>query len=325
MAAWPTIRTEHCSLGGYKVNIPSPQAKEDHAPYPFDVRRLVSVRRINIVLTLIALSLLMINSRQIDRRVRFWLTGKVKIDGLTFYLNPKDGYLTQVVLSYGTYEPEETRVFRSKCRPGDTVIDVGANVGWYTIIASKFVGNNGRVIAFEPEPENFAILKRNVLANGCDNVTLEQKALSNAAGELTLYLDEANKGRHSTVLDWKGKTIKVEALRLDDYLENRFKKVDFVKIDVEGAEPMVLEGMKRAVESNPAIRLVVEFAPERWVAAGHQPEQFLDDLIKQGFLIYIIDEAGRQLVPTTSAELLALFKRQAGVPYTNLFLQRHSD
>ena len=82
-----------------------------------------------------------------------------------------------MVLSSGTYEPEETRLFRSKCRPGDTVIDVGANVGWYTVIASKLVGKKGRVIAFEPEPVNFAILKKNVLANGCENVILELKAL----------------------------------------------------------------------------------------------------------------------------------------------------
>ena len=302
-----------------------PQATKDHAPYRFDLRRLISVRRINIVLTLIAVIFLMMNARQISRRVGFWLTGKVKIDGLTFYLNPKDGYLTQVVLSFGTYEPEETRLFRSKCRPGDTVIDVGANVGWYTIIASKLVGKNGSVIAFEPEPENFAILKRNVLANGCDNVILEQKALSNAAETLTLYLDEVNKGMHSIVFDQKGGTIKVEALRLDDYLENRFKKVDFVKIDVEGAEPMVLEGMKRAIESHPGIRLVVEFAPERVVAAGHQPKQYLEGFIEQGFLIYIIDEGKRQVVPTTPAEILAQFKGDRNLIYTNLFLQRDSD
>ncbi len=302
-----------------------PQATKDYAPYRFDLRRLVSVRRINIVLALIAVTLLMMNARQIGRRVGFWLSGKVNIDGLTFYLNPKDGYLTQLVLSLGTYEPEQTRLFRSKCRPGDTVIDVGANVGWYTIIASKLVGKDGTVIAFEPEPENFAILKRNVLANGCDNVILEQKALSNAAGTLTLYLDELNKGMHSIVSDQRGGAIKVEGLRLDDYLENRFKKVDFVKIDVEGAEPMVLEGMRRAIESHPGIRLVVEFAPERVVAAGHQPKQYLEGFIEQGFLIYIIDEANRQVVPTTPAEILALFKREPDVVYTSLFMQRDSD
>ena len=301
------------------------QTTKNHATYPFDLRRLVSVRKINAVLALIAVALITMNAQQIGRRVGFWWTGKVKIDGLTFYLNPRDSFLTQLVLTSGAYEPEETRLFRSKCRPGDTIIDVGANVGWYTIIASKLVGKNGSVIAFEPDPENFALLKRNTLANGCDNVILEQKALSNASGTLTLYLDESNKGMHSTVFDWKRGGIKVEALRLDDYLENRFKRVDFVKIDVEGAEPMVLEGMKRTIESQPEIRLVVEFAPERVVAAGHQPEKYLEGFIEQGFLISIIDEGKRQVVPTNPAEILARFEGDRNLNYTNLFLQRDSD
>jgi FkbM family methyltransferase len=307
------------------MSFSNPQAEKDHTHYRFDLRRLVSVRRINIILALITLTFITINAGRLSRRVDFWWTGKVNVDGLTFYMHPKDNYLTQFVLFYGTYEPEQTRLFRSKCRAGGTVIDVGANVGWYTVIGSKLVGKNGRVIAFEPEPENFAILKQNVIANGCDNVILEQKALSNVAGDITLYLDEANKGKHSTVFDSKGKVIKVEALRLDDYLENRFKKVDFVKIDVEGAEPMVLEGMQRAIQSNPGIRLVVEFAPERVIATGRQPKQYLEGFINQGFLIYMIDEARRQLVRKTPAEILAVFEANAPDFYTNLSLQRDSD
>ncbi len=127
---------------------------------------------------------------------------------------------------------------------------------------------------------------------------------------------------HSTVFDWKGGGIEVEALRLDDYLEKRFKDVDLVKIDVEGAEPMVLEGMKRAIESHPGIRLVVEFAPERVAAAGHQPRKYLEDLIEQGFLIHIIDEGERRVVPTNPAEILARFEGDKNLNYTNLFLQR---
>jgi FkbM family methyltransferase len=299
-----------------------PRPKEDHAPDRLDLRRLVSVRRINIVLALIAFIFLMVRAPQISRRVNFWLTGCVKIDGLTFYLNPKDRYLTQIVLTSGTYEVEQTRLFQSKCRPGDTVIDVGANVGWYTIIASKLVGKDGIVIAFEPEPESFAILKRNVLANRCDNVILEQKALSNAAGTLSLHLDPVNKGMQSTVFDFKGGTIEVEALRLDDYLGNRFKKIDFVKIDVEGAEPMVLEGMKHAIDSNPGIRLVVEYTPERVIAAGYQPKEYVEGFAKQGFRIYMIDETKLEVVPTTAAEILARFEGDLRGTYTNLFLQR---
>ena len=128
---------------------PAAQAHGPRSPAP---RRSVSVRRVNAVLALVVVALLVGNARQIARRVGFRLTGKVEVDGLTFYLNPKDAYLTQVVLTSGTYESEETRLFRSECRPGDTVVDVGANVGWYTVIASKLVGKGGKVVAFEPDP-----------------------------------------------------------------------------------------------------------------------------------------------------------------------------
>jgi FkbM family methyltransferase len=307
------------------MNSRDSQDTTDNARHRFDLRRMVSLRRINILLILIGFTFITINAGQLSRRIGFWWTGSVRIDGLTFYLSPRNSYLTGVVLSTGTYEPEETRLFRSKCRRGDTVIDVGANVGWYTIIASKLVGKNGRVIAFEPDPESFALLKRNVLANGCDNAILEQKALSNTAGTLTLHLDEENKVMHSTVFDTKGAAIKVEALRLDDYLENRFKNVDFVKIDVEGAEPMVLEGMQRTIQSHPGIRLVIEFAPERVIATGRQPKQYLEGFINQGFRISIIDEAERQMLPTTPTRLLAAFEANPPGTYTNLFLQRGAD
>jgi FkbM family methyltransferase len=308
------------------MSFSNPQAKDNHAPRRSGLQRFVSVRRLNIVfgLTLFTLFVTLIVTGQVGRRVEFWWTGKVEVDGLTFYLNPNDDSLNQALFWSGTYEPEETQLLRSKCRPGGTVIDVGANVGWYTIIASKVVGKNGRVIAFEPEPENFAILKRNVLVNGCDNVTVEQKALSDATGTLTLY-QNANSVLHSTVFDWKQGAISVEALRLDDYLENRFGKVDFVKIDVEGAEPMVLDGMRRTIQSNPSICLVVEFAPKRVIATGRQPKQYLEDFINQGFLIYMIDEKKRQLVRKTPAEILAVFEANAFYVYTNLFLQRDSD
>jgi len=303
---------------------PQPATGRVHSRW--ELRRLVSARRLNTLLALITLAALAINAGQIGRRVGFWWTGRVAIDGLMFYLNPGDNYLTELVLYSGTYESEQTRLFRSECRPGDTVIDVGANIGWYTVIASKLVGNAGRVIAFEPDPENFAILERNVLANGCGNVSIEQKALSNVAGTLTLYLDQENKGTHSTVFRRKGgRSVQVEALRLDDYLKNRCKKVDLVKVDVEGAEPMVLEGMTRTIESSPGIRLVVEFAPERVIAVGRQPEQYLKGFADHGFLIYVIDEEKCQVIPATPGGILAPYERSSHERYTNLFLKRISD
>lgn len=285
-------------------------------------RRKVSLRKVNTALAAVALVLGLANAGTLGRRFDFWRTGKVRVGGLTYYLNPADQYLTREVLAGGEYEPEQTRLFKAQCRPGDTVIDVGANVGWYTVLASKLVGDTGRVVAFEPDPESFAFLERNAAANGCGNVTLERKALSDAPGVLTLHLHEGNKGRHSTVFGFKGGDVDVEAVRLDDYLAGKAGRVDLVKVDVEGAEPAVLDGMARTLEAHRGVRLVVEFAPDRVAAVGRDPRAYLDRFADQGFVIRLIDEAGRRITPTTPAALLAAFAGPHQGSYTNLFMSR---
>ena len=111
------------------------------------------------------------------RWITYQVHGYIVVDGLTMYLNPRDRVITPSMLAYGTWEPVETSLLLDNLRPGDTVIDVGANVGYYTLLAARKVGPRGKVVAFEPDPESFSFLKRNVKANGFTNVVLEQKGL----------------------------------------------------------------------------------------------------------------------------------------------------
>jgi FkbM family methyltransferase len=223
--------------------------------------------------------------------------------------------LTQIVLHSGIWEPEETRSFCERVRPGDTVIDVGANVGWYTVLASRLVGEQGKVIAFEPDPINFAFLKRNVEANGCRNVVLEQKALSNEPGTLRLFLSTKNKGMHSTAMqlgDSAGQ-IDVEAVRLDDYLQQRDLVADVVKIDV-------LDGMTRLLQEDRRMTLFMEFAPDRLAASGYEALPLVDRLKEQGFRIWQIDK--NLIRPAANAGQIYQRLVDEHHIYTNLLLYR---
>ena len=271
-------------------------------------------------LILLGLTVLVIlNSRELERRVRFWCTGTVRVDGLVFHLNTDDEFLTEVVLEHGEWEPEDTRLICDRLKRGDTVIDVGANIGWYTIYASRIVGKEGLVVAFEPDPTNFALLKRNVQANGCENVRLEQKALSNERGTLTLFRHESNKGMHSLLtLNQTEDSIEVEAIPQDEYLGNRLH-VNLVKMDVEGAEGLVLDGMCRTLSANPHMQVMMEFAPARLRDAGYDPKALLERLVRHGFNVYDIHGAGGQREPTGLNDLFARLARER-LAFTNLLL-----
>src|SRR5262249_42101912 len=131
-------------------------------------------------------------------RVNDWVLSRVKtrraiVDGHIMYLDARDSL--DLSLNH-VYEPFETELVQSLVHENDTVVDVGANIGYYTLIFARLVGPRGRVFAFEPDPGNFALLKKNVEANRYKNVVLVNAALSDEPATLKLYLSEENRGDH---------------------------------------------------------------------------------------------------------------------------------
>lgn len=127
-------------------------------------------------------------------------------------------------------------------------LDIGANVGKYTVIVGKELEKSGKVFSFEPEPSNLAALKRNVELNGLNNIVILPLACSDEQGSLSFYLDKTNTGGHSLVKKTKNKII-VNAERLDIIIkEKKIKDVRLIKIDVEGAEMRVLQGAKELLK-----------------------------------------------------------------------------
>jgi FkbM family methyltransferase len=266
--------------------------------------RIITVMAVSVAL------LVTLNAGQIGRRVRFKATGLVQADGFTLRLDPKDEIITQAILRDGSWEKSETAVIRRLLQPGDTFVDVGANMGWYTLVASKAVGSTGRVISFEPAPSSYSLLQRNVKDNGCRNTTLEAKALSDKRGTLRLHLGETNKGHNSIIKSSATRGfVDVEALTLDEYLGSVPGVISLVKIDTEGAEGFILDGMAETFKRNPGMALVMEYHPSLMRLAGFDPEKVLGKFYGRGYTVEAIEpETGRtkqikvdNIKPLTSA------------------------
>ena len=175
------------------------------------------------------------------------------VQGHKMFLDSMDSLSLSV---FGIYEPLETELIKTELKAGDVFLDIGAHIGYYTLIAAEQVGHNGKVIAFEPEPTNFSLLKKNVEMNGYQNVILIQKAVTSRSEKGRLFLSNTNTGNH-TLLDYYNdrNSIEIETISLDDYFNDYEGYVDFVKIDVEGAEATVIQGMTALLQKNEKIKI----------------------------------------------------------------------
>jgi len=246
--------------------------------------------------------------------------------GIKMYLDPRDSVITPTILSTGSWEADETAWFLRSVKPGDTFVDVGANVGYYTIIGSRLVGDKGKVYAFEPEPESFALLQKNVRLNGLTNVVLEQKALSNRKGVIKLFIADLNKGDHR-IYQPEGESrpsVEVEAVRLDEYFKGQKRGIDVLKMDTQGAEGVILEGMTGLLEGRPdGPTIFMEFWPHALKEMGTDPGALLKTLQSYHYQFYYFNPKGREgLTRIEPADLLAAYPVEASQAQLNLMVLR---
>jgi FkbM family methyltransferase len=217
-------------------------------------------------------------------------------------------------------------LFLRVVKPGDTFVDAGANVGYYTVIGSRLVGEKGKVYAFEPDPTNFALLQKIVQLNGLTNVVLEQKALSNRKGRLKLFIAEQNKGDHRIYQpDGESRpSLEVEAIRLDEYFKDHTRGIDVLKTDTQGAEGVILEGMTGLLEGRTdGPTIFMEYWPHGLAGMGTDAGALLKKLQSYDYKLYDItpkDNKGLRLVDP--ADLLAAHPSDDISSQTNLLLLR---
>ncbi len=199
----------------------------------------------------------------------------VKIHGFEMFLDKRDS----LGLSLTEFEPETVIIFKQFVKPGDTVLNVGANIGYFSLLASKL---GASVLAFEPEPESFSLLKKNIAHNN-SKISAFNNAVSDKNQRVKLYLNPDNLAGHSLNQRKENqKYIEVEAVVLDDFIDPD-KKIDFVKIDIEGEEYRAFLGMRRILADNPGIKIIAEY---------HNYHQLVDLLVEQGFKLYTIESKG---------------------------------
>ena len=221
-------------------------------------------------------------------------------------------------------EPTLTRFVQATVKPGDTVLDVGANIGYFTLLFARAVGAGGRVVALEPDPQNVALLTRNVERNGyADRVTILPCAAWDASGPLRLFRSDENRGDHHVYDTGDGReSLTIDALRLDDYapLAER-PPVALVKMDIQGAEYRALLGMRALLERSRDVVLLTEFWPAGLINAGTPPGAYLDLLERLGFTLFDVPDDGDTMSVTTPAALLERYRAERD-DATNLICRR---
>lgn len=206
--------------------------------------------------------------------------------GTLLYLDEKDRLITPHLLLNRVFEPEVSQLAETLVRPGDTVVDVGANIGYYTCSFGRCVGPTGRVLAFEADPNICGLLRDNIMINNIFGWTsYSNVAISSKQGTLKMYRRILFQGNTSiirvppAILSAYGDTdeeFEIPCASLDNLLHEYDRPIALIKIDVEGSERLVLEGMRGLVERNPGIRIILEWALWTIRDSGSTPEEMWD-------------------------------------------------
>ncbi len=215
------------------------------------------------------------------------------------------------------YEGEVVRFLLKRVNRGDVVVDVGANVGYFTILLARLVGSTGKVVSFEPDPLNFEILLRNIGENHIANVHCEMMAVANRVGEMPLFKNPTQTTGHSLVRHFSEKRwTPVKVTTLDAYISEHKLSPKLVKVDAEGAESLVLEGMAETIRHNRGMCVLFEFAEAYLREMGSEPTDLLRILECYGLEVFTIERQGTlrpfefcETRPEEHSSLLVAFNR----------------
>ncbi|MFC4034051.1 FkbM family methyltransferase [Streptomyces polygonati] len=210
--------------------------------------------------------------------------------GPRFAVDTQD-LIQRYVYLFGVWEPRMTQWLRRRLRPGDTFIDVGANIGYFSVLASQLVGPEGRVVAIEASRAFQDRLEQNARLNGCTNIRAVHTAVSDKRQTLTFILASSNNMGANSIVPYDGpaeSTFEIEAFPLPDVLdEDEIANARIIKVDVEGAEGSVVRGMAPLLDRlRPDAEITVEVTPERMAQLGDSVGELLETMRGAGFHVY---------------------------------------
>ena len=218
------------------------------------------------------------------------------------YVRDNDGP-SEYILKNKIYERVVTHYFNNYLKKGYIVFDIGANIGWFSLIASRRIGDKGKVFSFEPEPLNYEVLIKNIDLNGLKNIIPIRKAVSNFIGEVDLNISSINKGAHTLLpTNDKYRSFKVETITIDSFINENNVSPNVIKMDIEGAEPLALAGMNNLLSKTDELIIFSEFNPYFFRKGGGDPEQYINTFIENKFKIFDINQNNDKLHLISSAK-----------------------
>jgi FkbM family methyltransferase len=248
-----------------------------------------------------------------NKRKRDWLLARQEyLDepkrtlGFKIFLDPEDmSDISALIATSGWPNLPVTCLMSAMLRPGMNVVDVGANLGFYTLLAANAVRESGRVWSFEPEPHNFQLLMKSINANNFNNVQPVQTALSDDPGIEKLYLAPTSEPNAHTLSQDRGMgSLEIQSTSLDEFLQaNGTGRVDLLKVHVFGDEPIVLRGSRRVLQASRPM-VVTRFGSSRW----NDDVSLLDDLFLW-YDVYEIVESPSLIEPIEKSALTAGIQR----------------
>ena len=216
----------------------------------------------------------------------------IKFHGGKIYLNLKESHMMRN-RALGVYEFWKTRLFFDIVKEGMTIIDVGANKGYYSLIFAKLMNDRGRILSFEPDINNCFWFNKSIQANKYKSIKLYQCALSDNNGEAIFYLGEKSGwGSLFSSSDASRKQpVVVNTKKLDNVVqEEGISSIDIIKIDVQGADLLVLKGARKTLAANPKLKIAMDVD----VKGEEERQQLFDLLTSCGFQI---SKIGKRLEP----------------------------
>lgn len=234
----------------------------------------------------------------------------LNIDGiepaLSMYLHGEnDQIISARIRQNGVWEEYETKLTLDLVKAGDVYVDVGANIGYYSLIASRCVGASGKVISYEPDPENYALLEANIALNELKNVHTYNLALYDQDKTGQLFLSGDNLGDHRIYESPEARESRaITLVHGGKHVSSQSTHVDFLKIDTQGAEFFVVNGLYELICANKDhLKMILEVCPYGIRKSGSDGMDLLKLLDDSGMQYHIIDHIGHTLIPAQSHDL----------------------
>lgn len=213
----------------------------------------------------------------------------------------------------------EIKLLEKYIHQNDTVLDIGANIGFYATILSRIVGSKGQVHCFEPDLNNFNHLKKTVASHG--NIIINNKAVGPKTETLKIYTSKNLNVDHRTYKPEEyDREIEIDAVSIDNYLAQKGSVVPaFIKMDIQGFEMQAIQGMQKTLDNNKDIKLISEFWPYGLQKAGSSVTDYFNFLQAKGFHCYLLEKNSLQKL---SAEQVRSLENLGEEHYFNIFASR---